>query len=94
MPLVLFLIPLAFSPGPGNLYFAALSARFGARSTIPALAGYHVGTMLVTFAVGLGFELGTGNNLILTRVLGTVGAYMFCSWLGSWQRPRFQMHWR
>ncbi len=27
--LVLFLAPLAYSPGPGNLFFAATGARFG-----------------------------------------------------------------
>ncbi|MGJ8527476.1 LysE family translocator [Maritalea sp.] len=74
LPLVLFLIPLAFSPGPGNLFFAALSARFGAAASIPALAGYHVGTMVITFLVGLGFEIGTSNNAGFTKFLASVGA--------------------
>ena len=52
--LVLFLFPLAYSPGPGNLFFAANGARFGLRSTIPASAGYHIATWLVTLAIGLG----------------------------------------
>ncbi len=52
--LVLFLFPLAFSPGPGNLFFATNGARFGLRSTIPASAGYHIATWLVTLAIGLG----------------------------------------
>lgn len=82
VPLILFLIPLAFSPGPGNLYFAALSARFGARTTLPALVGYHVATLLVTFVVGMGFELGTGDNLVLTRAFGSVGALyvLYLAW--------------
>jgi threonine/homoserine/homoserine lactone efflux protein len=53
--LVLFLFPLAYSPGPGNLFFAANGARFGLRSTIPASTGYHIATWLVTLAIGLGF---------------------------------------
>jgi threonine/homoserine/homoserine lactone efflux protein len=53
--LILFLFPLAYSPGPGNLFFAANGARFGLRSTIPATTGYHAATWLVTVAIGLGF---------------------------------------
>lgn len=53
--LILFLFPLAYSPGPGNLFFAANGARFGLRSTIPATTGYHMATWLVTVAIGLGF---------------------------------------
>jgi threonine/homoserine/homoserine lactone efflux protein len=53
--LILFLFPLAYSPGPGNLFFAANGARFGLRSTIPATTGYHVATWLVTVVIGLGF---------------------------------------
>lgn len=53
--LILFLFPLAYSPGPGNMFFAANGARFGFRATIPANAGYHIATWIVTVAIGLGF---------------------------------------
>ncbi|MBO9441045.1 LysE family translocator [Phaeobacter italicus] len=53
--LVLFLFPLAFSPGPGNMFFAANGARFGFRATIPANVGYHIATWIVTAAIGFGF---------------------------------------
>lgn len=53
--LVLFLFPLAYSPGPGNMFFAANGARFGFRSTVPANIGYHIATWIVTAAIGLGF---------------------------------------
>jgi len=52
--LFLFLLPLAYSPGPGNLFFAANGARFGVRATVPASLGYHVATWLVTAAIGFG----------------------------------------
>ena len=55
--LVIFLFPLAYSPGPGNLFFAANGARFGLGATLPAMAGYHVATLLVTVAIGLGFAV-------------------------------------
>lgn len=52
--LVAFLFPLAFSPGPGNMFFAANGARFGLRATLPANLGYHIATWLVTAAIGFG----------------------------------------
>ena len=52
--LVIFLFPLAYSPGPGNMFFAANGARFGLRATLPANAGYHVATWLVATAIGFG----------------------------------------
>jgi threonine/homoserine/homoserine lactone efflux protein len=52
--LVIFLFPLAYSPGPGNLFFAANGARFGLRATLPASLGYHLATFAVTAAIGLG----------------------------------------
>lgn len=53
--LLLFLLPLAYIPGPGNMFFAANGARFGFRATIPANAGYHLATWLATTAIGFGF---------------------------------------
>ncbi len=53
--LVIFLFPLAYSPGPGNLFFAANGARFGFRATMPANAGYHLATWVVTMGIGFGF---------------------------------------
>jgi len=53
--LIIFLFPLAYSPGPGNMFFAANGARFGFRSTLPANLGYHLATWLVTAAIGFGF---------------------------------------
>lgn len=52
--LLLFLLPLAYSPGPGNLFFAAAGARFGLRATWAASLGYHLATWLVTAAIGFG----------------------------------------
>lgn len=55
LALLLFLSPLAYSPGPGNLFFAANGARFGVLATMPASFGYHLATLIVTLAIGLGF---------------------------------------
>ncbi|MEM6594772.1 MAG: hypothetical protein AAF672_08265, partial [Pseudomonadota bacterium] len=40
--LIIFLFPIAYSPGSGNLFFAANGARFGFRPALPANAGYHI----------------------------------------------------
>ncbi|NIZ60515.1 lysine transporter LysE [Sedimentitalea sp. CY04] len=53
--LAAFLFPLAYSPGPGNMFFAANGARFGLLATLRANFGYHLATWLVTAAIGLGF---------------------------------------
>ena len=55
--LLIFLFPLAFSPGPGNMFFAANVARFGFVNTISANLGYHLATIIVTFLIGFGFSL-------------------------------------
>lgn len=55
LALIVFLFPLAYSPGPGNMFFAATGARFGFAATVPANAGYHVATWLVTALMGFGF---------------------------------------
>ena len=53
--LIIFLFPLAFSPGPGNMFFAANGARFGFVNTLSANLGYHLATIIVTFLIGFGF---------------------------------------
>jgi threonine/homoserine/homoserine lactone efflux protein len=81
--LILFLAPLAYSPGPGNLFFAATGARFGLRFALPALTGYHVATIVVTFAIGLGFAGASSlapQFLPLLRLAGT--GYIFWLALG------------
>jgi threonine/homoserine/homoserine lactone efflux protein len=57
LALILFLAPLAYSPGPGNAFFAVNGALHGAGKTIPALAGYHIATFFVTAAIGAGLSL-------------------------------------
>jgi threonine/homoserine/homoserine lactone efflux protein len=78
--LFLFLLPLAYSPGPGNMFFAAIGGRFGLRASIPAMAGYHLATFFVTATVGLGFSELAGLSPVLFDVLRYGGvAYVF--WL-------------
>ncbi|WP_347310394.1 LysE family translocator [Defluviimonas sp. SAOS-178_SWC] len=83
--LLIFLLPLAYSPGPGNLFFAASGARFGFGATLAANLGYHMATWVVTVMIGLGFAgiLAAGGAVATTiRIAGS--AYVFwlaCSFL-------------
>lgn len=74
LALIIFLFPLAYSPGPGNLFFAANGARFGLRATLPANFGYHLATLVVTAAIGLGLSttLATSPRLFMAlRITGS-----------------------
>jgi threonine/homoserine/homoserine lactone efflux protein len=82
LALLLFLFPLAYSPGPGNMFFAANGARFGLPATLPASAGYHVATWLVTLAIGLGFSAALERSPHLFSVIKWAGsAYvLYLAW--------------
>lgn len=87
--LLLFLFPLAYSPGPGNLFFAANGARFGFKATIPANFGYHVATWIVTVAIGFGFGAAIERFPHVFSVLKIAGsAYML--WI-AWNMLRSDM---
>ena len=81
--LVLFLFPLAYSPGPGNMFFAANGARFGFRATVPANAGYHIATLIVTAAIGLGFIAALDKFPQVFVLLKTAGS-LYVLWI-AWK---------
>lgn len=80
--LLVFLFPLAYSPGPGNMFFAANGARFGLRATLPASAGYHLATWIVTLAIGFGFAAALDHSPALFQAIRWAGsAYvLFLAW--------------
>lgn len=74
LTLLVFLAPLAYSPGPGNAFFAAIGARYGLRGAVQPLIGYHLATFIVTLALGLGFGAISNVTPQLLHVLRYVGA--------------------
>lgn len=80
--LILFLFPLAYSPGPGNMYFAINGARFGLWRTLPSNAGYHGATWIVTMAIGSGFAwIGTHTPTLLSVMKYAGGIYvLYLAW--------------
>lgn len=81
--LIVFLFPLAYSPGPGNIFFAANGARFGLRQTIPASTGYHIATVLVTVAIGFGFAATLIAYPQVFTIINSVGAF-YVLWM-AWK---------
>ncbi len=83
LTLLIFLFPLAYSPGPGNLFFAANGARFGFWATVPANIGYHIATWMMTLAVGAGLlAVFTAYPLVFTgiKILG-VAYILWLAWI-------------
>jgi threonine/homoserine/homoserine lactone efflux protein len=80
LALLIFLFPLAYSPGPGNMLFAANGALFGFRATLPASAGYHLATWLMTLGIGLGLTGLFETWPLLFAILKTTGA-AYVLWL-------------
>jgi threonine/homoserine/homoserine lactone efflux protein len=79
--LIIFLFPLAYSPGPGNAFFASVGASRGMRGAMPSLIGYHVATFIVTMLIGLGLEVTILTEPRLMLVLSLLGgAYVI--WIG------------
>jgi threonine/homoserine/homoserine lactone efflux protein len=80
LPLLLFLLPLAYSPGPGNSFFALSGAQHGLVRTMPALLGYHVATLFVTWSIGSGLSFTLLTSPVMAAILSALSAgYMF--WL-------------
>lgn len=84
--LIIFLFPLAYSPGPGNIFFAANGARFGFRATLPSNAGYHIATWIVTAAIGFGFLAAIERFPQLFAALKVAGG-LYVLWL-AWKMLR------
>lgn len=65
------------------MFFAANSARFGFRATVPASIGYHVATWFVTAAIGLGFIAALEKFPQIFTVLKVAGS-LYVLWI-AWK---------
>ncbi len=82
LTLILFLFPLAYSPGPGNMFFAALGAQSGLYASLRANIGYHLATLAASFAIGSGFALVVSPDSFAMMALQGIGA-LYVLWLAS-----------
>ena len=78
--LLVFLFPLAYSPGPGNAFFAAIGASKGVAAALPALAGYHVATFIVTALLGTGLGVTILTLPVVATTLAAAGS-VYVLWL-------------
>ena len=81
--LIVFLFPLAYSPGPGNLFFAVNGAKFGLMATLPSNAGYHAATWVVTVVLGFGFGAIVKQYPFAFKYIGIAGSVyvLYLAWL-------------
>jgi len=80
LAMIVFLFPLAWSPGPGNLFFAAIGARSGVLASLPASGGYHLATFAVTVAIAFGFAAFSAFAPLLVAAVKLAGAF-YVFWL-------------
>ena len=80
--LIIFLFPLAYSPGRGNMFFATNGARFGFAATVPSNIGYHIATWLVTVVIGLGMitVLNDYPNVFLALKISGAAFVLWLAW--------------
>jgi len=78
--LIAFLFLLAYSPGPGNTFFAAIGASQGLRAPTPALVGYHTATFVATALIGFGLGATVLANPIFVTALSAAGS-LYVLWL-------------
>ena len=85
--LLVFLFPLAYSPGPGNAFFAAIGASSGLRAATRPLVGYHVATFAVTLLIGIGMGVTLLANPVIAKSIAAAGS-LYVLWLAwTFVRP-------
>ena len=82
VPLIVFAVSAAFTPGPNNVMLAASGANFGYRRTLPHILGITAGFPVLTLAVGLGLAQVFAAYPLLHPLLKASGmAYLlFMAW--------------
>lgn len=91
--LLIFLFPLAYSPGPGNLFFAGLAAGRGIAATLAPLLGYHLATFGLTLILGLSLsELSAMAPILRNLLTWAGGAYILWLAFGLWRQERDEWH--
>lgn len=71
--LLVFIVPMCFTPGPNNMLCAAHGAQYGFRATIPLTLGMLVGWSILGTTVGLAITTIEANQFIF-NALTYVGA--------------------
>ena len=78
--LLVFIVPMCFTPGPNNVLCAAHGSRHGVRKTIPLIGGMAVGWSVLGLGIGAGAVFIEQNESII-QVLSYLGA-TYIAYLG------------
>lgn len=77
-----FAVAMIGTPGPANMVIMAAGARFGARASLPFLAGVILGKQLIIWPLGLGVLTALGADSVVFTVLkwASVAYILWLAW--------------
>ena len=86
--LLVFIVPMCFTPGPNNLLCAAHGSQHGVRATIPLTLGMLVGWSTLGLAVGLGTVFIEENESLFLGLTYIGAAYIaYLGWKVATSKP-------
>ncbi len=86
--LLVFIVPMCFTPGPNNLLCAAHGSQHGFRATIPLTLGMLVGWSSLGVAVGLGTVFIEENEQLFLGLTYIGAAYIaYLGWKVATSKP-------
>ena len=89
--LLVFIVPMCFTPGPNNLLCAAHGSQHGFRATIPMTIGMLVGWSSLGIAVGLGTVYIEENQEIFQALTWVGAAYIaYLGWNVATSNPKLK----
>lgn len=74
--LLVFIVPMCFTPGPNNMLCAAHGAQHGFRSTVPLTLGMLTGWTVLGTIVGVAIVMIEANQFIFTGLTYIGAAYI------------------
>jgi threonine/homoserine/homoserine lactone efflux protein len=73
LPILLFAISAAITPGPNNIMLMASGLNFGIQKSIPHLLGVTIGFPIMVVLIGLGFEIVFEKYPLLHEIIKIAG---------------------
>jgi len=82
LPILLFAISAAITPGPNNVMLMASGLNFGIQKSIPHLLGVTIGFPFMVILIGLGFQIVFDKYPLLHEIIKIVGVIylLYLAW--------------
>ena len=88
LALLVFIVPMCFTPGPNNLLCAAHGSQHGFRATIPLSLGMFAGWSILGIAVGVGTVFIEENEALFLGLTYIGAAYIaYLGWKVATSKP-------